>query len=1226
MQKTFIKIWLLVFLFSLMPPSEYLADLTVSVPMTSAESMRIEGNALPFTLKADGTKQFRSDTISSAFPFQTLVVSWQGDPNAQVLVRIQEEDNWSDWRPVELQEDMNETDTGTNEFLFAKAGQAFQYGVILHPEGGYPVLEHIEITYLRSQPTAPPRTTAQAASFQIQPRSAWAADENLRKAAGWQKEREAYCKKTPWACLPLTEKVKEENRKKREEILLNYPEEMKLVQTVAQEDGETLVWPKDYPTKIRKIVLHHTGEDFDNEDGEESAALTTSDYQARIRTMYYYHTIVRGWGDIGYNLIVDPLGNVYEGRAGGERVTGAHVAWHNEGSVGIGVMGSFDSHDVPPGIQNTIVQVLTYISKKFNLDPQGTGSFRGKMLPNIIGHRDLAATACPGGKLYEKLPQLRLKVSHALQSKETVPVPILGEINQANDQYSAEYVSTNIAEISVSPTSAESVNFQFKNMGTEAWNGDTFLDVCCSLDSTLNIVRDDKLHATTRLQNAPVLPGQLGNFTVVFTAGYVEKVALITLTPVINGQTRVQSVILPVSVTTPSYAYEYVTARYPKNRLLFGEKTTAEVTLKNTSSITWVNTGENAIVLKPDRPRLRVTDFHPEDNTVLATLREERVFPGQVGHFIFNLTAPQKFQAYQEYFTPFIKQVGYLEDKGMFFQLVVLDPTNALDYNFNQENPPTLSFLSQEKKTVGLTLRNTDQRTWRDLHNKAVMLGSSGAAVASQVSFDKNMVPPGETVTLFTDVQAPATSGRHVLSLMPRMEGVNLFNRTLEVTLYVAPQTAGARLVEEFSLTPPDPVSPENIRIQLRFQNTGNLPWYKGSINLGKFYDRNRPSPLYHPSWPAPLRPATLEEEVVQPGETGTFIFRGVASRSGLMEESYKLGIQGTGWVNMHPVLVRFYVTGDTSRTTTVSAPPPAPAPVTQENNSSLKSLSQKNIRVKLSFAPADNRGVVSLSQVGKVQSGSASFALEANQEVTVTYENNQLVARANNQTLTGESVTLVPQGRALVSLKNWEHYPAWDTNKQYNDNVFRGSMRVLAEDGKLVFINELSLEDYIQGVAEVPENSTHEKKKVMSILARTYALFYLDPANRKFPGKSYDASDNPDVFQKYLGYTYEMRSPDFSKAVTETRGLVVTYQGKLIKTPYFNQSDGRTRSAEEVWGWKDTPYLVSIQDPLCGDKTLRGHGVGLSGCGAEEAAKLGHKYEQIIKYYYQGVAVTKME
>ncbi len=39
---------------------------------------------------------------------------------------------------------------------------------------------------------------------------------------------------------------------------------------------------------------------------------------AAIQQIYKYHTLDRDFGDIGYNFLIDHLGNIYEGRAGGD--------------------------------------------------------------------------------------------------------------------------------------------------------------------------------------------------------------------------------------------------------------------------------------------------------------------------------------------------------------------------------------------------------------------------------------------------------------------------------------------------------------------------------------------------------------------------------------------------------------------------------------------------------------------------------------------------------------------------------------------------------------------------------------------------------------------------------------------------------------------------------------------------------------------------------------------
>ncbi len=112
------------------------------------------------------------------------------------------------------------------------------------------------------------------------------------------------------------------------------------------------------------------------------------------------------------------------------------------------------------------------------------------------------------------------------------------------------------------------------------------------------------------------------------------------------------------------------------------------------------------------------------------------------------------------------------------------------------------------------------------------------------------------------------------------------------------------------------------------------------------------------------------------------------------------------------------------------------------------------------------------------------------------------------------------------------------------------------------------------------------EKIKVIVVAARSYARYYMDIKNRKFATHLYDGSDNPDEFQKYLGYGYESRSPNVAKIVDSTRGQVITYSGAIIKAWYHSSSDGQTLSALEYCmknGAKNCPnipYLQSVVDP----------------------------------------------
>ncbi len=174
----------------------------------------------------------------------------------------------------------------------------------------------------------------------------------------------------------------------------------KIVQRFA-ENGQRLRWPLEENRTIRKFIVHHTGEVTDE----------TRDPYELMRAIYYYHTITRGWGDIGYHYVVDKQGNIYEGRAGGNKMVGAHTALHNVGSIGISLMGNFQE-EKPTDAQVRILKlILADHTNRFKIDPTQKSYWLGTNSFNVSGHKDVArpghGTACPGKNLHILLPEIR---------------------------------------------------------------------------------------------------------------------------------------------------------------------------------------------------------------------------------------------------------------------------------------------------------------------------------------------------------------------------------------------------------------------------------------------------------------------------------------------------------------------------------------------------------------------------------------------------------------------------------------------------------------------------------------------------------------------------------------------------------------------------------------------------------------------------------------------------
>jgi len=296
-------------------------------------------------------------------------------------------------------------------------------------------------------------------------------------------------------------------------------------------------------------------------------------------------------------------------------------------------------------------------------------------------------------------------------------------------------------------------------------------------------------------------------------------------------------------------------------------------------------------------------------------------------------------------------------------------------------------------------------------------------------------------------------------------------------------------------------------------------------------------------------------------------------------------------------------------------------------------------VRIRLSY-PITQKSITIRSNSSnpmKLNIGKRNGTLPSNVEMQLsTYKNNQIVLKY------GKKRYLLPNIRlsaAVLKISSWERIPTWDTTKTTNDNLFRGTLEIDSESGSLVVINELPLEDYLKGLAEISNGDNTEKVRTILVAARSYAYFYSLSENRKFPGKNYDGSDDPDVFQKYLGYNLEKRSPNVAAQVDYTNGTVVTYADKPIKPWYFNQSDGLTRSYKQYCEIRvkegslpkttvceEVPYLQSQSDPGCVGRTRLGHGVWISGAGATYlATTLDFTYAQIIQYYLAGTQLKKI-
>jgi len=141
-------------------------------------------------------------------------------------------------------------------------------------------------------------------------------------------------------------------------------------------------------------------------------------------------------------------------------------------------------------------------------------------------------------------------------------------------------------------------------------------------------------------------------------------------------------------------------------------------------------------------------------------------------------------------------------------------------------------------------------------------------------------------------------------------------------------------------------------------------------------------------------------------------------------------------------------------------------------------------------------------------------------------------------------------------------------------------------EQNKII---EMNLEDYIAGVvaAEMPAEFELEALKSQAVAARTYAVksmfIFGGSGVASQPGadvssdfRQSQAYASQEKLKEQWGGNYERYWSKILRAVEETRGQVITYNGEFINAVFHSSSGPRTASAKEVWGF-DYPYLISV-------------------------------------------------
>lgn len=244
-------------------------------------------------------------------------------------------------------------------------------------------------------------------------------------------------------------------------------------------------------------------------------------------------------------------------------------------------------------------------------------------------------------------------------------------------------------------------------------------------------------------------------------------------------------------------------------------------------------------------------------------------------------------------------------------------------------------------------------------------------------------------------------------------------------------------------------------------------------------------------------------------------------------------------------------------------------------------------VHVLSSYSLSEVQILGSLAKLKLPEGGSETF-WPPQLPLWVQAKGNQLLIRIGQSSQTVPDIIVEPPRGSFLIVQSSEGL----------EKRFIGKLLIHSEKGKLFFIEELWLEEYVQGVLGemIPFNFPLEASKAEAVLLRTKVIGALG-RHRK---EQFDFCDQAHC-QVYEGLSLVYRS--LKKAVEQTKSLFLVQQWKPVKISInFNCK-------------KEPSFFLGI---------LLGEGDHFCPFGAERMAESGKKFDEILVHYFPGTSLVE--
>ena len=156
-------------------------------------------------------------------------------------------------------------------------------------------------------------------------------------------------------------------------------------------------------------------------------------------------------------------------------------------------------------------------------------------------------------------------------------------------------------------------------------------------------------------------------------------------------------------------------------------------------------------------------------------------------------------------------------------------------------------------------------------------------------------------------------------------------------------------------------------------------------------------------------------------------------------------------------------------------------------------------------------------------------------------------------------------KNKQKFQIRSSDNRGIWVGQKRYS-----GKINLYILESEILIVNVIGIERYLSSVvgSEMPTKWPIEALKAQAIASRTYAL-------KQKRNLLYDI-DSTQKNQVYNGL--ESRTYKTTRAVKNTRSLVLTHNNKLINALFHSSSGGITENSQDVWK-NEFPYLSSVRD-----------------------------------------------